>query len=197
VCRARLRDYRAAPARVAALMPPVALGSSLLDPARQLLQTASGWISERSAALAVRWHQAAELTMAHKGAAVVASAAMLGGGGVATLATVEGGPDPARPAASAAAPAHTSSQPPFATSGIAAPVAPPDRDDLEQRERDATRPAKRGAPERTAREPDLSRSPGEFTPDPPESAPTAPRPEPSATATPEPSGGSGGGEFSP
>jgi anti-sigma factor RsiW len=68
-CRARLREYRAAPAKVAALMPPVALGSSLLGPAREALESASGWISERSAALAVRWHQAGELALAHKGAA--------------------------------------------------------------------------------------------------------------------------------
>jgi RNA polymerase sigma factor (sigma-70 family) len=197
MCRARLRDYRVAPAEVAALMPPLALGSSLLDAARELFQTASGWISERSAALAVRWHQAAELAMAHKGAAVVASAAMLGGGGVATVATVAGGPDPARPAASAAAAARTGPQAPSAVPGIAAPAAPPDRDDREQRGRDTSRRAKRPVPEQAKRAPEPSPPPGEFTPDSPQPAGAARQPGPPATARPDPSGGSGGGEFSP
>ena len=89
VCRARLREYRAAPARVAAMTPPVAAGG-LLAAAREALQASSARISERAAALAVRWHHATELALAHKGAAVVASAALLGGGGVGTIATVAG-----------------------------------------------------------------------------------------------------------
>jgi RNA polymerase sigma factor (sigma-70 family) len=196
-CRARLREYRAAPAKVAALVPPVTLGSSLLDPARELFQTASGWLHERGAALAVRWHQAAELTMAHKGAAVVASAAMLGGGGVATVATVQGRPDPARRAASAAAAARTSPQAPSAVPGIAAPATPPDRDDREQRVRDTSRPAKRPAPNHAKRAPEPSPPPGEFTPDSPPPIAVSRQPEQPPAARPEPSGGSGGGEFAP
>ena len=61
MCRARLHDYRATPARVAAVAPPVAVGFSLL-----------GWLADHSG-LAARWHQAAELALVHKGAAVVAS----------------------------------------------------------------------------------------------------------------------------
>lgn len=53
-CRARLRSI----ARVAAIAPPVVAGS-LLASARDLFDGAAGWISERSASLAVRWHQAA------------------------------------------------------------------------------------------------------------------------------------------
>jgi hypothetical protein len=40
VCRARLRDYRAVPTRVAAIAPPVAIGYSLLDSGRFLLDEA-------------------------------------------------------------------------------------------------------------------------------------------------------------
>jgi hypothetical protein len=80
-CRARLRDYRTAPARVAAMAPPLAAGGALAGWLREALQAGSGWISERSAALGVRWQQAAELATAHKAAAVVASVAVLGGGG--------------------------------------------------------------------------------------------------------------------
>ena len=54
-CRARLRDYRGAPARAAALAPPLAVGS-LLASARDLFSSAASWLSERSASLAIRWH---------------------------------------------------------------------------------------------------------------------------------------------
>ena len=169
------------PARVAAMAPPVAVGYSLLDSARYVLDAASGWLSERSAGLAARWHQAAELTMAHKGAAVVASATVLGGGGAATVATVTGGPAPARPAASAAAPATTSPQPPFATSGIAAPAAPSERDDRERRGGDSTRPAER--PDQAKRAPEPSPRPGEFTSASPPPAAVARQPEAAASHT--------------
>jgi hypothetical protein len=90
MCRARLRDYRAAPAKVAAVAPPVVAGS-LIAWLRDSLQAVPGWLSERSTTLAVRWQQAAELATAHKGAAVLASAALVGGGG-ATVAGIHAAP---------------------------------------------------------------------------------------------------------
>ncbi|HEX8054311.1 MAG TPA: sigma-70 family RNA polymerase sigma factor, partial [Thermoleophilaceae bacterium] len=142
VCRARLRDYRAVPARVAAVSPPVATAGSLLGPARELLHGSSGWISERSAALAARWHQATELALAHKGVAVVASAAVLGGGGAATVATVDGF-EPGRHAATASAPERTTLPPlPPATASLAARAAD-DHDRHASAKRDPQPPAKR------------------------------------------------------
>ena len=184
VCRARLRDYRDAPARVAAITAPVAVGGSLI-----------ALVRESVAGLAARWHQAAELAVAHKGAAVVASAAMIGGGGVATVTTVAGGSHATRPAASAAA--QTSPRPPLATPGIAAPAPPPNRDDREQRGHNTSRPAKRGAPDQANPASEPSPPPGEFTPDWPPPAAVARQPEQPPAARPERSGGSGGGEFSP
>jgi hypothetical protein len=98
MCRARLRDYRDAPARVAAFAPPVAAGG-LLAGARDLL-----------AALVMRWHHGAELTAAHKLAAVAASTAALAGGGAVTVATFDGGD---RPAAVLSVPGSSVVQPPL------------------------------------------------------------------------------------
>jgi RNA polymerase sigma factor (sigma-70 family) len=204
VCRARLRDYRAVPARVAAVAPPVVLGGSLLDAAREPIHAATGWLSDRLAALAVRWQGAAELALAHKGVAVVASAAVLGGSGVATVATVADG-EPVRPAASAPAPGGSIQRPPLAPPRAAAPV--PD-----DRERDRAAPAQRDRAATRRDEPDTARtkrapapspraeSAGEFTPDSPPAVPATrePQPQPPDSARPEPSAGSGGGgEFAP
>jgi hypothetical protein len=182
VCRARLRDYRAAPARVAAMAPPLAAGG-LLALARDLL-----------AALGVRWHQAAELVTGHKVAAVVASSAALAGGGAATVATVSD--ERALPGARAVAPARTTDRP------ASAPVAQPAR---------APTPAGR-APRRlpTATDKDAMRasaspppvaapSQGEFTPDADghasadSDAHAQPRADDPSAETP----GGDGGEFAP
>ena len=201
-CRARLRDYRATPAKVAAIAPPVAAGGALLDWVRDALQAGSGWISERSAALAIRWQQAAELTTAHKAAAVVASAAVLGGGGAATVSKVAGG-EPARPAATAPASAGTNPRPPSDPSPVAAPAGGQREEDRraerasggERPDDDAgrrvTAPADRHA---RATGPGPA-SAGEFTPD---ASPPAPA-VPAAPERPAPSSGanSGGGEFAP
>ena len=75
-CRARLREFRATPERVAALVPPVALVTSGgAGPLRGLLESVVG-TSER-------FHAAAELATGQKLAAVAASAAALAGGGTA------------------------------------------------------------------------------------------------------------------
>ena len=75
-CRARLREFRATPERVAALVPPAALvASDGGGPLRGLVESLVG-ASERL-------HAAAELATGQKIAAVAASAAALAGGGTA------------------------------------------------------------------------------------------------------------------
>ena len=112
-CRARLREYRSAPARVAALVPVTALAAdpivasvrppletldvaatSPAHPLRSLYDTIAGATHDRWTALAAatqermvaagdRLHQATELATAQKAAAVAASAVALTGGAVA------------------------------------------------------------------------------------------------------------------
>lgn len=75
-CRARLREFRAMPERVAALVPPAALvAADGGGPLRSLLESMVG--------LGDRFHGAAELATGQKIAAVAASAAALAGGGTA------------------------------------------------------------------------------------------------------------------
>lgn len=84
-CRARLREYRDVPSRVAALVPPVALaaGGGGGGPVRSLLESIVGAAQDRVAALGERAHAAAELATGQKLAVVAASAAALAGGGAA------------------------------------------------------------------------------------------------------------------
>jgi hypothetical protein len=89
-CRARLREFRATPERVAALVPPAALVvSDGGGPLRSLAESMVG--------LGDRVHAAAELATGQKLAAVAASAAALAGGGTAIdeFATHQGPPLPA------------------------------------------------------------------------------------------------------
>ena len=198
MCRARLREYRAAPTRVAAVAPPVAVGHTMLGSARFLLDAAADWLSARGAGLAARWHHAAELAGAHKLTAVAASTAMLVGGGTATVATIEGGdrPAPVRPA----------------IGGPVVPSAPPAPSGNESAERRPTAASSDGAARQAAARPETagmerdqasvgrpgpeSRAPdppaGEFTPDPGPDEPAATKAdEPAAGQEPE------GGEFAP
>ena len=81
-CRARLREFRAAPGRVAALVPPAALiAADGGGPLRSLVETAVGAAQHKTAAMGERLQAAAELATAQKVAAVAASAAALAGGG--------------------------------------------------------------------------------------------------------------------
>ena len=83
-CRARLREYRAAPARVAALLPPVAVAASGGDPAgplRGFVESLIGSAQERAVTMGDRLHAASEVAAGKKAAAVAASAAALAGGG--------------------------------------------------------------------------------------------------------------------
>lgn len=89
-CRARLREFRATPERVAALVPPVALVTAGGGgPLRSLVESLAG--------LGDRFHSAAELATGQKLAAVAASAAALAGGGTAIdeFANHQGPPLPA------------------------------------------------------------------------------------------------------
>jgi RNA polymerase sigma factor (sigma-70 family) len=80
-CRSRLREFRTAPARVAGLVPPVAIAAAGHGPMRQLLESVLGAAQHKAAALGERAHAAAELASGPKIAAVAASAAAIGGGG--------------------------------------------------------------------------------------------------------------------
>jgi RNA polymerase sigma factor (sigma-70 family) len=78
-CRARLRDFRAAPARVAALAPAAAVVDH--GSVRGWLESLIGAAQHKAAAVGERAHAASELAAGQKMAAVAASAAALGGGG--------------------------------------------------------------------------------------------------------------------
>jgi anti-sigma factor RsiW len=85
-CRARLKEFRAAPARVAALVPPVALVAATAGAAsgpRGLWESVLGSAQQKAVALGERTHAAVELATGQKMAAVAASAAALAGGGTA------------------------------------------------------------------------------------------------------------------
>jgi RNA polymerase sigma factor (sigma-70 family) len=83
-CRARLREFRATPERVAALVPPAALAAADGGgPLRSLVESVIGAAQQKSAVLGDRFHAAAELATGQKLAAVAASAAALAGGGAA------------------------------------------------------------------------------------------------------------------
>ena len=97
-CRARLREFRATPDRVAALVPAGALvASEGGGPLRSLVESVVGAAQHQSAALGERFHTAAELATGQKLAAVAASAAALAGGGTAIdeFANHQGPPLPA------------------------------------------------------------------------------------------------------
>jgi hypothetical protein len=84
-CRATLREYRSAPARLAELLPP-AVVLPLLDRAG-LWSRINDWFAvtagERATALGMKLQQGAEAVTAQKAAAVVASTAAIAGGGAA------------------------------------------------------------------------------------------------------------------
>ena len=104
-CRARLREFRSLPARVAALAPPVAVvahGGAL----RSVVESLIGAAQQKAAVLGERVHAAAEVATGQKVAAVAASAAALAGG---SAATVNRHPDRAR-----AEPTPPSAEPPRA-----------------------------------------------------------------------------------
>ena len=83
-CRAALREFRAAPERVASVVPVAALlASDGGGPLRTLFESLVGAAQHKTAAMGERLHAAAELATGQKVAAVAASAAALAGGGTA------------------------------------------------------------------------------------------------------------------
>ena len=83
-CRAALREFRAAPGRVASVVPAAALaGGTGHGPLRSFVESLLGAAQHKTAAMGDRLHAAAELATGQKVAAVAASAAALAGGGTA------------------------------------------------------------------------------------------------------------------
>ena len=119
-CRAALREFRAAPQRVAGAVAPVSLGVAH-SPVRELVDSIIGATQHRTAAMGERLQAAAELATGGKVAAVAASAAALAGGGTALdeLANHRGPPLPV--AVEQAAPEPVKEEIPV----DAAPVPPP------------------------------------------------------------------------
>jgi RNA polymerase sigma factor (sigma-70 family) len=81
-CRAALREFRAAPGRVASVVPGAALAAHS-GGIRGFLESLLGAAQHKTAAMGDRLHAAAELATGQKVAAVAASAAALAGGGTA------------------------------------------------------------------------------------------------------------------
>ena len=96
-CRARLREFRAAPKRVAALLPPVGLAAARPGGLRSFLESLLGAAQHKAAALGERAHTAAELATGQKAAAVAASAAALAGGGAGVKQLTVAEPPAAKP----------------------------------------------------------------------------------------------------
>lgn len=95
-CKASLRDFRAAPAQVAALVPPAVVATQGGElPALGGLDTLLGWLHERTTLVALRLQGAVEMASSQKVAAVAASTAALAGGGAATMSTLERSHPPA------------------------------------------------------------------------------------------------------
>ena len=201
-CRATLREYRQAPARVAALTPPVALaGSGLLTRAAEWL---NAWLQDRSALIGFKVQSVAELATTqpatHKAAAVAATTAALAGGTVASVQSTDPrAPSPARSDRAALLPTR---EPPARAERAKRAVKP----------RRRSRPAARAKPSsptprrvavraRAAAAPAPRRAPVESPASTPAPAPTparapvaaraparapAPSPEPRRSATPAP-----------
>ena len=194
-CRARLRDYRAAPTRVAVLVPAglvvAAGGADTPGALRGLLESVVGATQDNAGALGERAHAAAELATGQKLAAVAASAAALavGGAGVERLAGDDRGPR-GRATVVKAEPVKEQAAPlPEPPAPVPAPAPEPLHDPVE--------------PEPPAPPPPAPAD--EFTPGPgpapaaTSASPTPPPAAPSGGFVPGGSGGSGsgGGEFGP
>jgi RNA polymerase sigma factor (sigma-70 family) len=82
-CRAALREFRAAPQRVASVTAPAVLAASDGGPLRNLFESVLGAAQHKTAAMGDRLHAAVEVATGQKLAVVAASAAALAGGGTA------------------------------------------------------------------------------------------------------------------
>jgi RNA polymerase sigma factor (sigma-70 family) len=132
-CRSRLREFRAAPARVAALVPAglVAGGGGMLQSAVAALQQKSEALlaatHHKAAVLGERAQTAAELLTGQKVAVLAASAAALAGGGTAVDQMANHHGPPRHPVA-----AQVQPPPPETTQTPAAPPPSPPPSALEQ-----------------------------------------------------------------
>ena len=203
-CRARLREYRAAPERVAALVPAAALaggaaGAGDTSLLRGLVESLIGATGDRAAALGERVHAATELATAQKAAAVAAAAAAVAGGGVGVDqlgrhgASARDRPAEVRQAAGEQ-PKPPGPRPPTQTAPASSDPAASDPAPSEPAPNSAPQPAPPPPPEPA---PDPT---NEFTPAP---APAAASPEPPPSPEGLAPGGAaargsaGGGEFGP
>jgi RNA polymerase sigma factor (sigma-70 family) len=183
-CRAQLREFRGAPARVAALMPPAALVAGAPDVGGSLRAGFESLLG-----------QGAELVSGSKVAAVAASAAVVAGGGAATVSELNDSGQPVRPRierqeAKAKSPALPTELTDPAAGRAVAPTTP--------------KPGEASAPPVNPTNA-LGGTPA-TAPAAPSSVPAPPRPNPAdefapaggaASAAGGSSGGGGGGEFSP
>ena len=188
-CRARLREYRAVPSRVAALVPPAVLVAGGGGQLRGALESLLGAVQDRAAAVGERAHHASELAAGGKVAAVAASAAAIAGGGAATVEHLGDRGADAPPPRGSSPPGRRSRHPrrsprrrppirPDPPSATPAPASPP-------------KPAPTPTP---------TPSPAnEFAPEAAAAAPAAPAPARSSAGefAPGAAGSAGGGEFSP
>src|SRR4051812_4782472 len=174
-CRARLREFRAAPKRVAALLPPVALAtqSDPSGPIRSLFESLVGTFGERA-------HAATELATGQKAAAVAASAAVMAGGGAGGKELAVADHPPGKQHHSKQVPA--AEEAPAPAPAPVAPVASPEPAPAPAQPQPA--PAPKPAP------PPPPNPAAEFAP----AATPAPAPAPGPQKQ---SSGGGGGEFAP
>jgi hypothetical protein len=184
-CRARLREFRAMPERVASVVPAAALvASGGGGPLRSLAESVVEAAQHKAAAMGDRLQTAAELATGQKVAAVAASAAALAGGGTAIdeFANHQGPPVPE--------PVQQVEVQPVKEEALAEP-APPAAEPA---------PAEEAPPANAAPEPTPEQPPPP-PPDPaiefaPAAAPAAPDPVPTP-AQPAGGGSDSSGEFAP
>jgi RNA polymerase sigma factor (sigma-70 family) len=197
-CKATLREYRAVPRKVAAMLPVPALVPGALD-------ALVAWIQDHLTAVLGKLQQAAHHAGLQKAAAVAGSTAAVAGGavGVQTL----DGPSPDRPsttpAAKAPAPPRSHARP-ASSAGSVSTTAPR----RAARRRAPARSSKRGAADRPSRRSGAARerdpefgppgTPGGAGSDPtPATAGEAPADAPTAAPPAPASGGRGTTEFAP
>jgi RNA polymerase sigma factor (sigma-70 family) len=194
-CRAALREFRAAPQRVASVTAPAALAASDGGPLRNLFESVLGAAQHKTAAFGDRVHAAAELATGQKLAVVAASAAALAGGGTAVdqFANHQG---PPRAAQVQEQDTRTSPDPPPETASPSLPPQPAPGAVTEATPAPVATPPPEPEPVPTSGPAD------EFTPAPVPAPKPAPAPRSSETFTAaggggRGSGGSGSGEFGP
>ena len=190
-CRAALREFRAAPGRVASVVPAAAFAATGDGgPIRNFVESLVGAAQHKTAAIGDRLHAAAELATGQKVAAMAASAAALAGGG--TAIDEFGNHDRAARAAQVTQ-EQPPEPPPQAPDDPSVPVpAPPDTTSGQPAAPDPAPPP----PAEPAPAPPPPAPADEFDPT-GAPAPSPSEPQPSATVSRGGGGGTGGGEFVP